>query len=89
MNDKRKGNLFGAAAINQKAPRVSAKSQNPRGRKAKDSNGVLVQKTMKRATNLQRRAVVRFVLSRHVFVLVNGGNHSFNSVRVCSVGVEH
>ncbi len=48
MNDKRKGNLFGAAAIKQKAPRVSAKSQNPRGRKAKDSNGVLVQKAMRK-----------------------------------------
>jgi hypothetical protein len=48
MNDKRKGNLFGAVVINQKAPRVSAKSQNPRGRKAKDSNGVFVQKVMRK-----------------------------------------
>jgi hypothetical protein len=48
VNDKRKGNLFDAAVINQKAPRVSAKSQNHRGRKAKDSNGVIVQKAMRK-----------------------------------------
>ena len=43
---------------------------------------------MKRATNLQRRAVVLFVLSQARFCVVNGGNRSFSSVRVCSVGVE-
>lgn len=43
---------------------------------------------MKRATNLQRRAVFCSCSLRHVFVLVNGGNRSFSSVRVCSVGVE-